>query len=413
MDSFKHTLLLGITGSIAAYKSAELIRLLQQAGAHINVVLTKGGEQFITPLTLKALCQGEVYTEQNENYNTGSSMPHITLARRSQSILIAPASANCIARLAHGLCDDLLSTLCLATQVPITLAPAMNPIMWQHPATQQNIKLLKSRGVQLIGPTSGEHACGETGFGRMLEPDEIVKQLTLNTQPQTLANKRALITAGPTHEAIDPLRYLGNRSSGKMGYALAVAAQQAGAQVTLVSGPTALATPAGVKRVNISSAHELLSAVEQSITNQDIFISAAAVADYRVKQYSQQKIKKQSDDITLTLTRNPDVLAQIKQQNPQLFCVGFAAETENLIDNAKQKLHKKQLDLIIANPINQEYGIAADNNQVTLIDKQEQMQEFTLENKTTLAVKLICAITEKYIKSLHERDKIDNTAPLI
>ena len=344
-------ILLGVTGGIAAYKSATLVRRLMDEGAEVRVVMTSGAEAFITPLTFQALSGNPVHTDLLDPA-AEAAMGHIELARWASLILIAPASANTIARLAHGLADDLLGTLCLASEAPLVIAPAMNRIMWSHAATQQNIDTLHARGVRTLGPGVGSQACGETGAGRMLEPEEIVAHLG-GTNNSALAGKKVLITAGPTREPIDPVRFLSNRSSGKMGYAIANAARELGAEVTLISGPVNLDTPHGVNRVDVVTAEQMLDSTLEHADSHDIFISVAAVADYRVDKVSKQKIKKSNDDMELKLTRNPDILKSVAALKNKPFCVGFAAETEKVEQHARGKLKKKKLDMIAANHVAQ------------------------------------------------------------
>ena len=349
-------ILLGVSGGIAAYKSATLVRRLIDEGAEVRVVMTGGAQAFITPMTFQALSGNPVHTELLDPA-AEAAMGHIELARWASLILIAPASANTIARLAHGLADDLLSTLCLASEAPQVIAPAMNRIMWSHAATQQNIDTLHARGVRTLGPGVGSQACGETGAGRMLEPEEIVEHLSgLNNAAliaKKLAGKKILITAGPTREPIDPVRFLSNRSSGKMGYAIATAASELGADVTLISGPVHLDTPHGVNRIDVITAEQMLDSTLDQANSHDIFISVAAVADYRVEKVSEQKIKKSSDDVELKLTRNPDILKSVAALKNKPFCVGFAAETEKVEEHARGKLKKKRLDMIAANHVAQ------------------------------------------------------------
>lgn len=361
-------ILLGITGGIAAYKTPDLVRRLRERGADVQVVMTNGAAAFVTEHALQAVSGHPV---RNDTFDLAAeaAMGHIELARWPDHILIAPATANCIAKLAHGLADDLLSTLCLATDKPISLAPAMNRLMWDHPATQQNIATLQHRGVQLLGPAEGEQACGEVGAGRMLEPLKLAEQL-LNKHtatPRSLAGKRVLITAGPTLEPLDPVRYLSNHSSGKMGYAVATAAAEAGAEVTLISGPTALACPANVHQHNVQTATEMLATVQQHMANQDVFIATAAVADYHPSEVAEQKIKKKADELTITLQKNPDILATVAAEHPQVFTVGFAAETDNVINYARGKLERKQLNMIAANDVSNGQVFGQDHNQLTIV----------------------------------------------
>ena len=358
-------LLLGLTGGIAAYKAAELVRLLVKQGVEVQVVMTAAASHFITPATLQALSGKRVYTDMWDE-SIANGMPHIELSRRADAILIAPASADFMAKLAHGRADDLLSTLCLARDCPLMVAPAMNRQMWQNPATQRNIELLRQDGVHILGPASGEQACGETGLGRMLEPEQLLAMLDAALQPKLLAGKRVLVTAGPTMEAIDPVRAITNLSSGKMGYSVAQAAWEMGAEVTLISGPTALMPPAGSEMVNVVSAQQMLDAVMQRIAGQDIFIGVAAVSDYRVAHASAQKLKKSERELTLDLLPNPDILAQVASLPEAPFCIGFAAESEQLLQYAEEKRQRKKLPLIAANLVNEAMG--RDDSSLTLID---------------------------------------------
>ena len=383
-------ILLGVTGGIAAYKSAELIRLLQKAGAEVKVVMTESAKEFITPLTLETLSGNPVYCDMFQSRNLPATH-HISLARWADMILIAPATANFIARLAHGLANDLLSTICLSTESQIILAPAMNRCMWQNKITQTNVALLKKHFYKIIGPAEGEQACGESGLGRMVEPVEIVNQLS---QSGILSGKKVVITAGPTHEKIDPVRFIGNFSSGKMGFALAQAAQDAGAEVFLISGPVHLETPNQVNRVNVVSAIEMLDAVMEEINDADIFIASAAVADYGINKPAVQKLKRKQAALKLELSRNPDIVRSVAQLENRPFVVGFAAESEDLINNAKIKLKEKQCDMIVGNLINQaEYGINSDYNK-TVVLYDENVVEKPLLSKQKLADELIEMIAD-------------------
>ena len=358
-------LLLGVTGGIAAYKSAELVRLLVKQGIDVQVVMTEAACHFITPVTMQALSGKRVFTDMWDA-SIPNGMPHIELSRQADAILIAPASADFMAKLVHGGADDLLSTLCLARECPLLVAPAMNRQMWENPATQRNIAQLSQDGVHVLGPDSGEQACGETGMGRMLEPPQLVEWMTAAMQPKILAGKKVLVTAGPTLEMIDPVRAITNLSSGKMGYSIAQAAWQAGAEVTLVSGPTALAAPAGVTRRSVQSAQEMLDAVMGLVAGTDLFISVAAVADYKPAVTSTQKRKKSEHTLTLELTPNEDILAKVAALPKPPFCVGFAAESEDLIAHASQKRLRKKLPLIVANLVQESMG--QDAARLTLID---------------------------------------------
>ena len=348
-------ILLGVSGGIAAYKAAELTRRLCDAGADVQVVLTENAARFVTPLTFQAL-SGHPVRSGLWDEAAEAAMGHIELARWAQRIVIAPASAGLIARLAHGLADDLLTTLCLASAAPVALAPAMNQQMWAHAATQANLQLLRSRGVAVLGPGSGSQACGEFGAGRLLEADAIVAELTAlhgarATNQRLLDGMRVLVSAGPTFEDIDPVRYLGNRSSGRMGFAVAQAAAEAGASVQLVAGPVHLPTPAGVAREDVRSARQMHAAVMRHIPQSDIFVSAAAVGDYRSAEIATHKLKKTGNGLSLALTENPDILAEVAARKSRPFVVGFAAETSNLQTYARSKLERKKLDLIAANQV--------------------------------------------------------------
>lgn len=365
--------LLGVSGGIAAYKSAELVRRLRDRGAEVRVVMTASAQAFITPLTLQAVSGNPVHTSLLDE-SAEAAMGHIELARWADLVLIAPATANTLARLTHGLADDLLSTLCLATTAQIAVAPAMNQQMWLAPATQDNMRTLTARAVQIWGPDAGSQACGETGPGRMLDPLELVGRV-LDSGAQTdpagvpttvLAGQHVVVTAGPTREAIDPVRYITNHSSGKMGYAVAQAAREAGAAVTLVSGPTTLRPPAGVQCVTVTSAEDMLSAVSAVIEGADVFVSAAAVADYAPAEIAASKIKKSADDMVLNLRRNPDVLATVAGRASAPFTVGFAAETDDLERNARDKLARKNLRMIAANVVGEGRGFDVDDNTLTV-----------------------------------------------
>lgn len=365
MSSPSHNILLGITGGIAAYKAAELARLLVKQGMDVQVVMTASACQFITPTTMQALTGKPVLTELWDH--SGNGMAHIDLARTAHAIVIAPASANFISKLAHGAADDLLSTLCLARgKCPLLIAPAMNVEMWQNPATQRNIGQLRNDGVLMLGPDSGAQACGETGMGRMLEAESLAEAISAHLHPKTLAGKKVLVTAGTTFEAIDTVRGITNASSGKMGYAIASMAFAMGADVTLVSGPTALNAPAGANLINVTSATQMLEAVMRHIDGQDIFISVAAVADYTVAQPSQQKIKKSGEKLSLELTPTQDILATVAALPNAPFCVGFAAESEHLLEHAEQKRLRKGIPLLAANLIQDAFG--SDENTVILLD---------------------------------------------
>jgi len=359
-------ILLGITGGIAAYKAAALVRLLVRAGADVRVAMTEAATRFVTPVTFQALSNQPVWSDLWDQ-RVPDAMGHIELSRDRELIVVAPASADFMAKVAHGLADDLLATLCVARRCPLMLAPAMNVEMWQNAATQRNLGVLRDDGVLIEGPAAGDQACGETGYGRMLEPAQIAAEIEAFFAPKRLAGKRVLVTAGPTEEPIDPVRMLTNASSGKMGYAVARAAQEAGAEVTLVSGPVSLATPAGVARIDVRTAQEMFEAVKTRAPSSDVFISVAAVADYKVKNPSTQKIKKANGRaVTLELAENPDILAYVAGMKNGPFCVGFAAESEKLAEHAKEKRATKNLPLLAANLVQDALG--ADTNSIVLYD---------------------------------------------
>lgn len=388
-------ILLGVTGGIAAYKSAELVRRLQDRGAEVKVVMTAAAMEFITPLTLQALSGNPVHTTLLDP-EAEAGMGHIELARWADVILVAPASANFIARLASGRGDDLLTTLCLATPAPIALAPAMNQGMWRDPATQANLDTLRQRQVALFGPAAGEQACGDVGPGRMLEVEEIA-DLTAGLFPsRALDGIKLRITAGPTREAIDPVRYISNHSSGKMGFALAAAAADAGAQVTLISGPVNLATPERVTRVDVSSAQDMYDASLDKLEDCDLFIACAAVADYRPSEAVTQKIKKSADTMALTLVRNPDIVSSVANHPQRPFTVGFAAETQDVLHYARDKLQRKKLDMIIANDVaGSDTGFNSDDNRVVALWSSGE-QAFDTMSKAQLSRHLIALIAEHF-----------------
>ncbi|MFK7995219.1 MAG: bifunctional phosphopantothenoylcysteine decarboxylase/phosphopantothenate--cysteine ligase CoaBC [Granulosicoccus sp.] len=405
-------ILLGVTGGIAAYKSAILARRLIDAGCIVRVVMTAGAQAFIQPMTFQALTGNPVHTSLLDT-DAEAAMGHIELARWSDAILIAPASANTLARLAHGLADDLLSTLCLATDAPVVVAPAMNRLMWAHAATTHNCKILRDRGVTFINPAEGEQACGETGAGRLPEPEQIRDQLAdiLNAltsdvahsgAPNPLSGKHILITAGPTREAIDPVRYISNHSSGKMGFALAEAASNMGARVTLVAGPVSLSSDAAIQRINVVSANQMLDAVMQVAESSDIFISVAAVSDYRLEEVQEQKIKKNDEQMTLKLIKNPDILKQVAALEKRPFCVGFAAETEHVETHARTKLENKKLDIIAANRVGQPDNpvFGSDTNALDVYWTDDNgHQSIAAASKTQVAQTLMDIIAVQFGKS--------------
>lgn len=383
-------LLLGVSGGIAAYKSADLVRRLGERGFNVRVVMTTAAAEFITAMTLQAVSGNPVHQDLFDQ-QMEAAMGHIELAKWADYILIAPATANTIAKLVHGEGDNLLTTVVLASKAPLIVAPAMNQQMWANTSTQHNIQALRQRGVIFMGPDEGEQACGDVGSGRMMEPLELANRVQhLAFKPQALAGKKVMITAGPTVEAIDPVRYISNHSSGKMGYAIASAAQQAGAEVELVSGPVCIAPPANVTLVSVTSAKEMFDAVKQNIGNIDIFIGCAAVADYTPIEVATQKIKKNDEQMSLSLKRNPDILAWVGANQSQIYVVGFAAESQSLRAFAQKKLEKKNLDLICANDISQEgLGFNSENNQLLLLDKSGGEKLLAIASKDALAEKVI------------------------
>ncbi|RUO20612.1 bifunctional phosphopantothenoylcysteine decarboxylase/phosphopantothenate--cysteine ligase CoaBC [Aliidiomarina haloalkalitolerans] len=404
-------LLLIVTGGIAAYKTPELVRRLRDLGTEVRVVMTQGAKAFITPLTLQAVSGHPVHDDLLDPA-AEAAMGHIELARWADLIVVAPASASSLARLAHGFADDLFSTLCLATDAPIALVPAMNRLMWSAPATQRNIELLRGDGKLIWGPAEGSQACGEVGAGRMLEPNQILERVQAFFNNTTsihenghsiqatgvLHGRSVVITAGPTREAIDPVRYLSNYSSGKMGFALAAAAVKAGASVTLVAGPCQLATPAHVTRVDVVSALDMQQAVSEHIAHCDIFIGCAAVADFRPVQVAQQKMKKQQDHdhMAIELVKNPDILAWVATQSPTPFTVGFAAETNEVAKYARDKLERKGIQLIVANDVSDAtIGFNSDNNAVTVYWPEGE-KAFATSTKESLAENLVTLIAEHY-----------------
>ena len=390
--------LLGVTGGIAAYKSAELTRRLRDRGADVQVVMTAAAQQFVTPLTFQALSGRAVRTDLWDPA-AEAAMGHIELARWPHRIVIAPASADFIARLSGGLADDLLATLCLASDAPITIVPAMNRLMWANAATQANVATLRSRGIAVLGPAEGDQACGETGPGRMLEPHEIVEALfagrAASAAKGPLAGRKVVVTAGPTRERIDPVRFITNRSSGKMGFAVAEAARDAGADVVIVSGPVNVATPAGVRRIDVESAEQMLEAVRAEIADTDVFIASAAVSDYRAREVAEHKIKKTSEQLVLHLARTPDILATVAAGTPRPFVVGFAAETQNVERNALTKLDTKKLDMIAANRVGEGLAFDCDDNALTVYWNGGK-RELERAPKCQLAAALLDVIAERY-----------------
>ncbi len=387
-------ILLGVTGGIAAYKSPDLVRRLRERGAEVQVVMTAAAREFVTATTFQAVSGRSVRTDLWDAA-AEAAMGHIELARWADAVLIAPASADFLARLAGGHADDLLATLCLATEAPLAVAPAMNHVMWANAATRANVAQLTARGVALFGPAAGDQACGETGEGRMLEPLELAEQLgALLSAGGELAGRRVLITAGPTRERLDPVRFISNRSSGKMGFAIAQAARAAGAEVILVSGPVSLPTPPGVQRVDVESAAEMLAAVLRELAGTHIFISTAAVADYRPVHAAENKIKKTSDTLELSMERTVDVLATVAARPDRPFVVGFAAETESVEQNARAKLMKKNLDMIAANEVGDDKAFDVDDNQLIVLARGARF-ELGRAGKPALARGLVTLIARE------------------
>ena len=393
-------ILIGITGGVAAYKIPELVRRLKDHGAEVQIVMTPAAKSFITPLTLQAV-SGKPVADSLLDESAEAAMGHIELARWADLVVIAPASADFIARYTVGMGNDLLSTLCLATTAPVAIVPAMNQQMWQAQATSHNMSVLQSRGNPVWGPGQGSQACGEVGPGRMIEPADILNHIqNWFAQSDLLQGYRVAITAGPTREALDPVRYISNHSSGKMGFALAEQAAMMGAEVTLISGPVNLPTPAGCKRINITSADEMLEQALSVSTEQDLFIGCAAVADYKAAHIAPQKIKKQGGEVQLTLTKNPDIIASVAAQTPRPYMVGFAAETENVEQYARTKLQKKGLDLIAANDVSQpDIGFHSEKNALTVF-WDSGSEQIATANKTIVANQLLTIIHQRITESL-------------
>lgn len=391
-------IVLGLSGGVACYKAADLCRALTKAGASVQVVMTDAALHFITTVTMQALSGQKVFSSQWDP-RVDNNMAHIDVTRGADAILIAPCSADFIYKLAHGVCDDLLSTMCLARprHVPLLVAPAMNVEMWTNPATQRNVQQLRDDGITIFGPAAGDQACGEVGMGRMLEPQQLLEELIASFQAKTMAGKRILVTAGPTFEAIDPVRGITNLSSGKMGYAVARAAREAGAEVVLISGPTALPTPYGVTRINVQSAQQMHDAVMAHVDGQHVFIAVAAVADWRVANSSQQKLKKKGDGTVpdLKFEQNPDILATVAARTNLAghpYCVGFAAESENLIEYGAVKREKKGIPLLVGNIGHNTFG--QDDNTIILFDESGHTI-LPRADKLTLARQLVCEISKR------------------
>lgn len=401
----KQKILLGVTGGIAAYKTPELVRRLKDRGAEVQVVLTRSAREFVTETTLQAV-SGRPVRSNLWDKDAEAAMGHIELARWADLVLIAPATAEIMSRLASGSAPDLLTTLCLATEAPVVIAPAMNHVMWASSAVQENRRTLERHGVRLIGPAVGDQACGETGPGRMVEPDDIVTAVMSPTAvpDAPLAGRTVMITAGPTREPIDPVRFISNRSSGKMGYALAAAARDAGAQVILVSGPVIIPPPANVEVVDVESAKEMHAAVHQQIGEVDIFIGVAAVSDYHVTETRVEKIKKSNDGLSLDLVQSPDILASVAALPDRPFAVGFAAETERLRQYALDKLERKKLDMIVANLVGRDKVFQSDRNAVEVFWRDGE-RSFSERQKQDLAADIVALIAERYEVSRHEETR--------
>lgn len=398
-------LLLGVCGSIAAYKSTYLVRELRKRGAEVRVITTASAQAFVTNLTLQAL-SGHAVASQQFGEAEGSGMKHIELARWADLIIVAPATANFIAKLAYGIADDLLSTLCIAADRDLVVAPAMNKQMWLHPTVQTNVEKIRDFGVMVWGPDSGEQACGDEGEGRMSEPAEIVKRIVrLFGLSETLSGHKVVVTAGPTHEAIDPVRYISNRSSGRMGFALAQAAAELGAEVHLVAGPVSLETPMHVKRYDVSDAEQMLQAVMSLVHDAHIFIACAAVSDYRAEQSCDHKMKRDEPKMQLALTRTTDISATVARLQPRPFLVGFAAETEAVESNAKKKLLAKGLDMIVANRVGTDYpyGFNSLNNRVTLYKRTAKI-ELAPDSKANLGRQIIDHIVKYYRQTRQDHE---------
>lgn len=388
-------ILLGITGGIAAYKCAELTRLFTKAGAEVRIAMTKAATEFITALTMQALSGNRVHLDLMDT-EAEAAMGHIELARWADLVLIAPATADFIARMTHGQADDLLTTLVLATSAPIAIAPAMNQGMWADDQTQANLQVLRERNCSIFGPADGEQACGDVGPGRMMEPEELLEHCAGLFEAGYMAGRKIVITGGPTREALDPVRFLSNHSSGKMSYALAAEAAGAGAKVILISGPVNLATPDGVTRIDVESADQMLEATLDNIVDSDVFIGVAAVADYRPQQVEVEKIKKSDDQIQLTLIKNPDIISAVAKLNARPLVVGFAAETSNIVENGVEKLAKKNLDLLFANDATETFN--SDTITVTAISKESQI-ELPTGNKNVVARNILRLISDQLDKN--------------
>ena len=398
-------IILGVTGGIATYKSPDLVRRLRERGAQVQVVMSRGARAFVSPITFQAVSGGRVRDDLWDEASE-AAMGHIELARWADLVLVAPATAHCLGSLAAGLASDLLTTLCLATEAQIMLAPAMNQAMWSNPAVQENRELLERRGVRFLGPAEGDQACGEVGPGRMMEPVDIV--LSVFEKParfssQSLKGLTVIVTAGPTREPIDPVRYITNRSSGKMGFALAAAAEEAGAKVILVSGPVSMATPQGVERIDVETAEEMYASVHERVSEADLFIACAAVSDYKPETEADEKLKRTQKTLNLELIRSPDTLASVAELKDGPFTVGFAAETQNVAENARSKLTRKGLDMIAANQVGRDCGFDQETNSLMVFWDNDEV-DLERASKPVLAGRLIHLIAERYRAAHSERD---------
>ena len=398
-------IILGVTGGIATYKSPDLVRRLRERGARVQVVMSRGARAFVSPITFQAVSGGRVRDELWDEASE-AAMGHIELARWADLVLVAPATAHCLGSLAAGLASDLLTTLCLATEAQIMLAPAMNQAMWSNPAVQENRELLERRGVRFLGPAEGDQACGEVGPGRMMEPVDIVRSVfekPARFSSQSLKGLTVIVTAGPTREPIDPVRYITNRSSGKMGFALAAAAEEAGAKVILVSGPVSMATPQGVERIDVETAEEMYASVHERVSEANLFIACAAVSDYKPETEADEKLKRTQKTLNLELIRSPDTLASVAELKDGPFTVGFAAETQNVAENARSKLTRKGLDMIAANQVGRDCGFDQETNSLMVFWDNDEV-DLERASKPVLAGRLIHLIAERYRAAHSERD---------
>lgn len=398
-------IILGVTGGIAAYKSPDLVRRLRERGAQVQVVMSRGARAFVSPITFQAVSGGRVRDDLWDEASE-AAMGHIELARWADLVLVAPATAHCLGSLAAGLASDLLTTLCLATEAQIILAPAMNQAMWSNPAVQKNRELLERRGVRFLGPTEGNQACGEVGSGRMMEPVDIVRSVfekPARFSSQSLKGLTVIVTAGPTREPIDPVRYITNRSSGKMGFALAAAAEEAGAKVILVSGPVSMATPQGVERIDVETAEQMYASAHERVGEADLFIACAAVSDYKPETEADEKLKRTQETLNLELIRSPDTLASVAGLKDGPFTVGFAAETQNVAENARSKLTRKGLDMIAANQVGRDCGFDQETNSLMVFWDNDEV-DLERASKPVLAGRLIHLIAERYHAAHSERD---------